>query len=183
MKGKFISLITTGVILALAGNLAVAQASEENPQKKLRSDVIKILCEKSPLNSRCQGQNSVPENTPTTEAPTTETETTPTIEETTIPENTTPDSSTTTPQESPGEIPTNVTPLPTPDSEETPSNITPLPTPNSEETETNQIPDSDKMPSTKIDGANEAPIPGAIEEKPVNTPEAENSSPESDDSK
>ncbi|MDJ0675568.1 MAG: hypothetical protein QNJ36_09350 [Calothrix sp. MO_167.B42] len=176
MKGKFITLITTGVILALASNVAVAQTTEENPQKKLRSDVMKILCEKSPLNSRCQGQK------PTTEAPTTETETTPTMEETITPENTTPDSST-TPQESPSEIPSNVTPLPNPTPEEAPSNITPLPTPNSEDTEMNQTPASDEMPDKKMDDTNKAPVPGAMEEKPVNTPEAENSSPESDDSK
>ncbi|WP_088241666.1 hypothetical protein [Calothrix rhizosoleniae] len=59
MKGKFITLITTSAILVLTSNLAVAQTTEQNQPKKLRSDVMKILCEKSPLNSRCQGKNQV----------------------------------------------------------------------------------------------------------------------------
>ncbi len=177
MKGKFITLITTSAILAFTSNLAIAETTEQNPPKKLRSDVMKILCEKSPLNSRCQGQ--APENKPaSTEAPTTETETTPTMEETT-----TPDSSTTTPEESPSETPTNVTPVPIPTPEETPSNLTPSSTPNSEETETNQTPSSDEMPSTKMDGTEKSPVPGTMEEEPSNIPGAENSSPESDDSK
>ena len=48
--------------------------------------------------------------------------------------------------------------------------------PNSEETETNE------MPSTKLDGTKN-PVPGSMEEQPINMPEVENTSPESDDSK
>jgi len=83
MKGKYLTLIGTALTLALTSNVAHAQASkfrvqqlnesagqpvqastgeaisqataQPAPEHKLRSDVLKILCQDFPLNSRCQG--------------------------------------------------------------------------------------------------------------------------------
>jgi hypothetical protein len=80
MKGKYFSLIGTALTLALTSKVAVAQAnkvsiqqiknstgqliisegtgdSDKKPaaEKPLRADVLKILCQDFPLNSRCQG--------------------------------------------------------------------------------------------------------------------------------
>ncbi|MDF5721747.1 MAG: hypothetical protein PUP91_14965 [Rhizonema sp. PD37] len=83
MKGKYLTLIGTALTLALTSNVAVAQSTKfrvleqtqsaspsndqtlsqatqvpgspgQTPERKLRPDVLKILCADFPLNSRCQ---------------------------------------------------------------------------------------------------------------------------------
>ena len=67
MKGKYLTLIGTALTLAFTANVAVAESSkspvtESNSlsmnapaEIKLSPAGMKILCERSPLNSRCPG--------------------------------------------------------------------------------------------------------------------------------
>ncbi|YAF94665.1 MAG: hypothetical protein AB3A66_18985 [Nodularia sp. CChRGM 3473] len=130
MKGKSLTLMGTALTLALTTNVAFAQSSKSSiadsnslstsspTEIKLSPEGMKILCERSPLNSRCPGGTAVispasgstlPENLPS------ESNTTP--ESTTAPET-----------------------LMVPESD-TPSNLTPAP-------ETLMVPESDTPSST-----------------------------------
>ncbi|WP_414548061.1 hypothetical protein [Anabaena sp. CCY 0017] len=67
MKGKFLTLIGTALTLAFTANVAVAESSKSPVTEsdslsmnapaeiKLSPAGMKILCERSPLNSRCPG--------------------------------------------------------------------------------------------------------------------------------
>ncbi|HYW21700.1 MAG TPA: hypothetical protein VE956_20820 [Nodularia sp. (in: cyanobacteria)] len=67
MLGKYLTLIGTALTLALTTNVAVAESSKSSVIKsdslstnapeeiKLSPEGMKILCERSPLNSRCPG--------------------------------------------------------------------------------------------------------------------------------
>lgn len=67
MKGKYLTLIGTALTLALTTNAAFAESSKSPvgesdslsmnapTEIKLSAEGMKILCERSPLNSRCPG--------------------------------------------------------------------------------------------------------------------------------
>ncbi|GAX35923.1 hypothetical protein [Nodularia sp. NIES-3585] len=67
MKGKYLTMIGTALILALTTNVAVAESSKSPVTEsdslsmnapteiKLSPAAMEILCERSPLNSRCPG--------------------------------------------------------------------------------------------------------------------------------
>lgn len=67
MLGKYLTLIGTALTLALTTNVAVAESSKSSvvesdslsmnapTEIKLSPEGMKILCERSPLNSRCPG--------------------------------------------------------------------------------------------------------------------------------
>ncbi|WP_414528887.1 hypothetical protein [Nodularia chucula] len=67
MKGKYLTLIGTALTLALTTNVAFAESSKSPvgesdslsmnapTEIKLSPEGMKILCERSPLNSRCPG--------------------------------------------------------------------------------------------------------------------------------
>ena len=71
MKGKYLTLIGTALTLALTTNVAVAESSKSPlvesdslsmnapTEIKLSPEGMKILCERSPLNSRCPGGTAV----------------------------------------------------------------------------------------------------------------------------
>ncbi|MBW4557615.1 MAG: hypothetical protein KME59_17090 [Trichormus sp. ATA11-4-KO1] len=116
MKGKSLTLMGTALTLALTTNVAFAQSSKSpiadsnnlstsSPTEiKLSPEGMKILCERSPLNSRCPGGTAVispasgstlPETPPSESNTTPESTTAP--ETLMVPESDTP-SSTTTPE-------------------------------------------------------------------------------------
>ena len=59
MKKTCLILVSVIFSLVLSCNVASAQSLETPaPEHKLRPDVLKILCQDFPLNSRCQGASS-----------------------------------------------------------------------------------------------------------------------------
>jgi hypothetical protein len=104
MNAKYLSLIGTALTLALTTNAAFAESSKSpivesdslsmNPaaEIKLSPEGMKILCERSPLNSRCpEGQALVPPTSGSTSVPLLDSN--PTLENTTTPEILIPDGS------------------------------------------------------------------------------------------
>jgi hypothetical protein len=102
MNAKYLSLIGTALTLALTTNAAFAESSKSpiaesdslsmNPaaEIKLSPEGMKILCERSPLNSRCpEGQALVTPTSGSTSVPLLDSN--PTIENTTTPETLMPD--------------------------------------------------------------------------------------------
>ncbi|TVP60173.1 MAG: hypothetical protein EA343_18025 [Nodularia sp. (in: Bacteria)] len=71
MKGKYLTMIGTALTLALTTNVAVAESSKspiaESDSRSINAPTeiqlspegMKILCERSPLNSRCPGGTAV----------------------------------------------------------------------------------------------------------------------------
>jgi len=226
MKGKFLTLIGTALTLAFSSTVAVAQSTKfpegdfSNPEKnteisesddslvaaadeKISPEAMEILCQRFPLNSRCDGTNeptASPEDTTTEEAIPSENEISPENNIDTTPEAPLPDSSgegvTPIPGTAPeGEFtlpseddaPTNITPMPgsAPEGEVTPSiegdaptNITPMP---------GSAPEGEVTPSTEGDApTNITPMPGSAPEgdspSNINKPE-ETTVPDSDSSK
>jgi uncharacterized surface protein with fasciclin (FAS1) repeats len=55
------SLMAAGFVLTTINGRSVAQSSETSPEKPLSPQIMKILCERSPLNSRC-AQSSNPDS-------------------------------------------------------------------------------------------------------------------------
>jgi uncharacterized surface protein with fasciclin (FAS1) repeats len=52
------SLMAAGFVLTTINARSLAQSSETSPEKPLSPQIMKILCERSPLNSRCAGSAS-----------------------------------------------------------------------------------------------------------------------------
>ncbi|MDJ0734099.1 MAG: hypothetical protein QNJ47_08470 [Nostocaceae cyanobacterium] len=139
MKGKFIALLVTGLTVAFTSNIAFAESGKA--QTKMRSDVLKILCERFPYNSRCtdngETKPTMLEDTTAPETNSVETETPqntsePMNEETTVP--TTPETQTI--PVVPGENPTNMETSPAP--VDNPTNMESQPT----------VPDAEMTPQT-----------------------------------
>ncbi len=79
MKAKYLTLIGTALTLLATGNVAVAQTSNSPAEIKLSPEGMRILCERFPLNSRCNGNGAAPTSTPAPmeeATPTTPTDTT-----------------------------------------------------------------------------------------------------------
>jgi hypothetical protein len=97
MNAKYLTLIGTALTLALSTNAAFAESSKSpigesdslsmnlSAEIKLSPAGMKILCERSPLNSRCpEGQALVPSTSGSTSVPLLDSN--PTLENTTTPE-------------------------------------------------------------------------------------------------
>ncbi len=97
MKGKYLTMIGTALTLALTTNVAVAESSKSPiaesdslsinapTEIKLSPEGMKILCERSPLNSRCpEGTAVIAPTTDDTSVPLFDGNTT--IDNTTTPE-------------------------------------------------------------------------------------------------
>ena len=143
MKVKFTTLIATGITLALASNFVAVAESSEKSTRKLSPDVMKILCERFPQNSRCEQKSTT--ETPEEIIPSETTpETTETETETNIPATTPEGVMVPTPEENSTpatpEIPTTLPSMP--ESDDIQKSPTPgtLPTPTEEQMNTPKVP-------------------------------------------
>lgn len=122
MKKRYIGLFGTALTLALTSNAVAQEQTSETPEIELSPQGLEILCERFPLNSRCEGGTPLTGPAPTgTVAPDA---TTP------VPDATTPIPPTTAPVTPDGTTPLDptappVTPLPGPDGTMTPDTMTP----------------------------------------------------------
>ncbi len=60
--------MTVGFLLTAVGQSKSLAQSAPAPEKPMREDVLKILCQRFPLNSRCQGSADSTQAAPTTPA-------------------------------------------------------------------------------------------------------------------
>ncbi|OKH23604.1 hypothetical protein [Chroogloeocystis siderophila] len=107
MKIRYIGLFGTALTLALSSNAVAQEATTQTPEIELSPQGLEILCERFPLNSRCEGGTPLTGPAPTGTTPDATTPVTP--------GGTTPLDPTAPP----------VTPLPGPDGTMTPDTMTP----------------------------------------------------------
>ena len=69
MKYKVLTIFTSLSVLAATGGMASAQSETEASSEELSPEAMEILCERFPLNSRCEGNASTSEEEPAMEAP------------------------------------------------------------------------------------------------------------------
>jgi hypothetical protein len=115
VKIKYIGLFGTALTLALTGNAVAQEQTGETPEIELSPQGLEILCERFPLNSRCEGGTPLTGPAPTG---------------TVAPDATTPIPPTTAPVTPGGTTPLDptappVTPLPGPDGTMSPDTMTP----------------------------------------------------------
>ncbi|AFZ29711.1 hypothetical protein Glo7428_1138 [Gloeocapsa sp. PCC 7428] len=116
MKIRYVGLFGTALTLALSSNALAQEPTTQTPEIELSPQGLEILCERFPLNSRCEGGTPLTGPAPTgTTTPDATTPTTPDATTPTTPGGTTPLDPTAPP----------VTPLPGPDGTITPDTTTP----------------------------------------------------------
>lgn len=77
MKTKYLTIVSSLLLLALTGGIASAESSNSETKEELSPAIMKVLCENFPLNSRCSGATAQGDATSATEeeAPSTGAET------------------------------------------------------------------------------------------------------------